>query len=56
MDRELFEKMVSDSARAAHLRLRLVEARAQSPDHPVLLGAQESYYLKFNIYQVLPEY
>ena len=56
MTRELFEKMLADASRAAHVRLRLIEARAQSPDHPVLWGAQESYYLKFYIFQVLKEF
>ncbi|MBE5996500.1 MAG: class I SAM-dependent rRNA methyltransferase [Lachnospiraceae bacterium] len=55
MSRELFEKMIADAARSAHVRLRLIEARAQSPDHPVLWGAQESYYLKFYIFQVVGE-
>ena len=53
MDRERFEDMLHHAAAEAHVRLRQVEARAQAPDHPVLWGAQESYYLKFYIFQVL---
>ena len=46
MTRELFEKMLREAAREAHVRIRQVEERAQSPDHPVLWTAEESYYLK----------
>lgn len=53
MTRELFEKMVEDAARDAKVRLKMVEARNQSPDHPILWGAEESYYLKFYIFQVI---
>lgn len=53
MTRELFENMLKQAAREAHVRFRLVEARAQSPDHPVMWTAAESYYLKFYIVQVL---
>lgn len=55
MTRELFEKMMTEAAKSAHKRLKMVEARNQAPDHPVLWGAQESYYLKFYIFQVLEE-
>ncbi|WP_274939819.1 class I SAM-dependent rRNA methyltransferase [Chordicoccus furentiruminis] len=53
MTRELFEKMLREAAREAHVRIRQVEERAQSPDHPVLWTAEESYYLKFYILQVI---
>ena len=56
MTRELFEKMVSDAARDAKVRLKLVEARNQAPDHPVLWGADETYYLKFYIFQIAPDF
>ena len=55
VQRELFEKAVSQAAQGARKRLRLVEKRTQSPDHPVLWGAGESYYLKFYIFQLLNE-
>lgn len=53
MTRELFETMLGQAAREAHVRLRQVEARAQSPDHPILWSAAETYYLKFYIFQVI---
>lgn len=53
MTRELFEKMVADAAKDARVQLKMVEARNQAPDHPILWGAEESYYLKFYIFQVL---
>ena len=55
MTRELFEKMVQEAAREAHVRLRQVEARTQAPDHPILWSAAESSYLKFYIFQVVRE-
>ena len=53
MTRELFEEMIAQSARQTHTTLRLVETRAQAPDHPVIFGMPESAYLKFMIFQVL---
>ena len=35
--------------------LRQVEYRTQAPDHPILWAADESYYLKFYIFQVCEE-
>ena len=55
MTRELFEEMLKNASRDAHVRLRLVEARAQSPDHPRLFSQAETYYLKFYIFQVVNE-
>lgn len=55
MTRELFEKMVHEAAREAHVRLRQVEARTQAPDHPILWSAAESSYLKFYIFQIVKE-
>ena len=55
MTRELFETMLQQAAKEAHVRLRQVEARAQSPDHPILWSAAETYYLKFYIFQVVRE-
>ena len=34
---------------------RQVEYRTQAPDHPILWAADESYYLKFIIFQVVDE-
>ena len=53
MTRELFEEMLKEAAREAHVRIRQIEARTQSPDHPILWGADESSYLKFYILQII---
>ena len=55
MTQELFTKTIGEAARSAHKRLRQVEFRTQSPDHPILWAADESYYLKFYIFQVCDE-
>ncbi|MBR1470531.1 MAG: class I SAM-dependent rRNA methyltransferase [Lachnospiraceae bacterium] len=55
MDRELFERTLAEAARAAHVRLKQVECRAQSPDHPILWSGDASFYLKFYIFQVVKE-
>ena len=55
MDPELFAKTIREAARGAHKRLRQVEFHTQAPDHPILWAAEESYYLKFYIFQVLEE-
>lgn len=55
MTQELFAKAVLLAANDAHRRLRQVEFRTQSPDHPILWSAEETYYLKFYIFQVVAE-
>lgn len=55
MTQELFAQTIQQAARSVHRRLRQVEFRTQAPDHPVLWAAQESYYLKFYIFQVCEE-
>ena len=55
MTYELFTKTVGQAARSAHKRLRQVEYRTQAPDHPILWASDESYYLKFYIFQVCSE-
>lgn len=55
MDYELFTKTIGQAARSAHKRLRQVEYRTQAPDHPILWSSDESYYLKFYIFQVVDE-
>ena len=52
MDYELFTRTIGQAARSAHKRLRQVEYRTQAPDHPILWSSDESYYLKFYIFQV----
>ena len=52
MTQELFTKVIGQAASAVHKRLRQVEFRTQAPDHPILWAADESYYLKFYVFQV----
>ena len=52
---ELFTETIGQAARNVHKRLRQVEFRTQAPDHPILWAADESYYLKFYIFQVVDE-
>ncbi len=56
MTQELLAKTIKEAAKSTHKRLRQVEFRTQSPDHPILWAADESYYLKFYIFQVVAEY
>ena len=55
MTQELLAKTIKEAAKATHKRLRQVEFRTQAPDHPILWAANESYYLKFYIFQVVEE-
>ena len=55
MTEELFKEVITQAAKAVHKRIRQVEFRTQSPDHPILWAAGESYYLKFLIFQVVDE-
>lgn len=55
MDYELFTKIIHQAASNVHKKLRQVEFRQQAPDHPILWSADESYYLKFFIFQVVEE-
>lgn len=55
MTQDLFVKVIGQAAKAVHKRLRQVEFRTQAPDHPILWAADESYYLKFLIFQVVEE-
>ena len=55
MTYELFTQTLKQAAKSVHKRLRQVEYRTQAPDHPILWAADESYYLKFYIFQVCEE-
>ena len=55
MDPDTLSKTILEAARGAHKRLRQIEYRTQSPDHPILWSADESLYLKFYIFQVIDE-
>ncbi|MCB8816574.1 class I SAM-dependent rRNA methyltransferase [Desulfosporosinus shakirovi] len=47
-----FLSMLQEAAADAHKVLRLVEFRRAGIDHPVLLGSEETDYLKFAIFEV----
>jgi len=53
MGREPFREMLASSARQAKREVRLVSARTQAPDHPVLLSFPESEYLKCVVLQAV---
>ena len=55
MDYDLFTKTIGQAANSVHKRLKQVEYRTQAPDHPILWAAEDSYYLKFYIFQVCDE-
>lgn len=55
MEPELFAKTIREAAAGAYKRLRQVEFRTQACDHPILWAADQSYYLKFYIFQVVNE-
>lgn len=55
MTPELFADTIGQAARSVKRRIRQVEFRTQAPDHPILWAADESYYLKFYIFQVCEE-
>lgn len=55
MTPELFTETIGQAARNVKKRIRQVEYRTQAPDHPILWSAEESYYLKFYIFQVISE-
>ncbi len=53
MTETLFRHMLHDAAADAGVSLRQIEARRQSPDHPILWNVPETDYLKFYIFQVV---
>ena len=52
-EEEKFAAMLHSAARDAGVRLRQIEARQQSCDHPILWGVEETNYLKFFLFQVV---
>lgn len=48
----LFEKMLIESAKESGRLVRTLEIKSQAPDHPSLLCAEETQYLKFFVMQV----
>lgn len=55
MTPQLFTETIQTAARNVKKRLRQIEYSTQAPDHPILWAAEESYYLKFYIFQVCDE-
>ena len=53
MTTALFEKMLIEAARESGRIVRYVEIKTQAPDHPALLSADETQYLKFFVLQVI---
>lgn len=53
MEESLLRQTIVEAARDAHRTLRQVEFKTQAPDHPILMSSDESYYLKFFIFQVV---
>ena len=53
MTANLFEKMLKEAARDSCRAARCVEIKTQSPDHPALLCADETAYLKFYVLQII---
>ncbi len=53
MDEERFLNMLKEAAKDAGVRLRQIEKRQQSPDHPILINVNETDYLKFFIFQIV---
>ncbi len=53
MTTSLFEKMLIDAARESGRTVRSAEIKTQAPDHPSLLCAEETQYLKFFVLQII---
>lgn len=49
----LFEKMLAESAKESGKTIKCLELKTQAPDHPALLCAEETHYLKFYVLQVI---
>lgn len=52
MTMPLFEKMLIEAARQSGRTVRSVEVKTQAPDHPSLLCAEETQYLKFFVLHI----
>lgn len=53
LERERFRELLAQAAQQAGRDLRLVAARSQAPDHPVLLAVPETEYLKCFVLQAV---
>lgn len=53
MTESYFRQMLHNAAEDAGVGLRQIEARQQSPDHPILWNVPETDYLKFFLFQIV---
>jgi len=53
MDEALFRRMITEAAADADRRIIQLDFRYQAPDHPILMGYDESLYLKCGFYRIL---
>ena len=53
MTETYFRQMIHNAAGDAGVGLRQIEARQQSPDHPILWNVPETDYLKFYVFQIV---
>lgn len=53
MKEDMFRQMLVEASHDANVSLRQIEARQQSPDHPIRLDVPETNYLKFYLFQVV---
>lgn len=53
MEPQLFLEMLQEAAHDAKRRVRLLDFKIQSPDHPTVLGSNDSLYLKCAILYVM---
>jgi 23S rRNA (cytosine1962-C5)-methyltransferase len=53
MTTTLFERMLIEAAKESGRTVRFVEIKTQAPDHPALLCADETQYLKFFVLHVI---
>lgn len=53
MKEDMLRATIADAAKDARKTIRQVEFRTQAADHPILWNSDESYYLKFYIFQVV---
>lgn len=53
MSASLFEKMLAEASKESGRTVRYAEVKTQAPDHPALLSAEETQYLKFYVLHVI---
>lgn len=52
MTQPLFEKMLIEAAKESGRTVKILEIKMQAPDHPSLICAEETSYLKFFVLQI----